>query len=331
MSNRRLLLEWPELNLRAHAELAEDKNPELCEEIWNALPFESIMNNAVITDGSMYCWVPTLSFAPIRYKERIDMAPVGRLRYSQNTGNKVIVQYDTCNEDVLGAVLGQIDEEDIETVKRVGLEARNAIFMTKKEIHVHISRLEENPKEEKRKQVLERPEKCREDVEKLVGELTELAEAASHREPLEHKNIRTGRNSGMGSCAQYFSTWEFVYSLSRDLSMYTLYPIARLCRNEQFDVRQLEQIYMEIDPTYTNLLGSYGMKRLRELARKFRELIEKRTLTKEEFRYIIDAFTFYTNMLAQWTYFYYPWGIGCACFRFDEDHLVYVPEKDAQG
>ena len=47
---------------------------------------------------------------------------------------------------------------------------------------------------------------------------------------------------------------------------------------------------MEIDPTYTNLLGSYGLKKLRRLARRFRELIAEKTLTKEEFRYILDAF-----------------------------------------
>ena len=89
--------------------------------------------------------------------------------------------------------------------------------------------------------------------------------------------------------------------------MYTLYPIARLCRDEQLGVRQLERVYMEIDPTYTNLLGSYGMKRLRELARVFRGMIAEKILTKDEFRYLIDSFTFYTNMLAQWSYFYYPW------------------------
>ena len=149
MADRKLLFEWPELGLKARASLADDKNPELCKEVWNALPFESIINNAVVTDGSMYCWVPMLSFAPIRHKERIDLAPVGRLRYSQNTGNKVIIQYDACNEDIMGAVLGQIDEEDLKTVRKVGLEAKNAIFMTKKEIHVRISRLEERSGNEK--------------------------------------------------------------------------------------------------------------------------------------------------------------------------------------
>ena len=62
--NRRILLEWPDLQLSAIAELADDKNPELCDDLWNALPIYSIMNNAVITDGSMYCWLPLLSSIP---------------------------------------------------------------------------------------------------------------------------------------------------------------------------------------------------------------------------------------------------------------------------
>lgn len=328
MGNKRVRLEWPDLGIEAYAALADEENPELCQDFWDALPFESIMNNAVITDGSMYCWAPMLSFAPVRKKERIDLAPIGRLRYSQNTGNKLIIQYQECNEDIYGAVLGMIEPEYIQSIREVGERARTAIFMTKEKILVRISRADE-PERQAPPSVLQKPEPCRPEVAELADELIGLATQASSQEPEEHKRVRTGQNSGMGSCGQYFSTWEFVYSLTRDLSMYTLYPIARLARNDTFDVRQLEQIYMEIDPTYTNLLGSYGFKTLRKLARRFRELIASHTLTKEEFRYLLDGFVFYTDMLAQWTYFYYPWGIGCACFRFDEDHLNYVPEQES--
>lgn len=322
--NRRTLLEWPDLGISAKATLADDKNPELCDDVWNALPIHSIMNNAVITDGSMYCWVPLLSFAPIHVKERIDKAPIGRLRYSQNTGNKVIVQYAECNEDILGAVLGQVDEEDIETIKIVGKEAVEAIFMTKKELHIRISKLDQGEARDEAKPTLKCPYGCKDEVKGLVDEILEKALEASKKEPEEHKMVRTGKNSGMGSCGQYFSTWEFVYSLSRDLSMYTLYPIARLCRNDLFDARQLEKIYMEIDPTYTNLLGSYGMRQLREFAKTFRTIISKGELTKDEFTYVIDAFCLYTNMIASWSYFYYPWGLGCACYRFEDDYKHYA-------
>lgn len=328
MASRKILLEWPDLQLKAYATLAEDQNPELCEELLKALPMDSIMNNAVITDGSMYCWLPMLSFAPIRVKERIDLAPIGRLRFSQNTGNKLIVQYSACNEDILGAVLGMVDPEYLDVIRCVGAAASESIFMTKRELHVRISRADEPAAEngEEKPSLIEKPLHCSEAVEHLASELLRLGLEASKSEPEEHKMVRTGQNAGMGSCGQYFSTWEFVYSLTRDLSMYTLYPFARMCRNELFSVRQLEEMYMQIDPTYTNLLGSYGMRTLRELARQFRGMIAAHTLTREEFRYIIDSFVFYTNMLAQWSYFYYPWGIGCACFRFDEAHKTYTPE-----
>lgn len=322
--NRKILLEWPDLGFCVRAELADDKNQELCNEIWNALPISSIINNAVVTDGSMYCWVPLLSYAPIHVRERIDRAPIGRLRYSQNTGNKIIIQYGNCNEDIMGSVLGQVDEQDIKIIKEIGKYTMESIFMTKKELHVKISRLEGIEENAKPTIKVNKPKFCRPEVGKLVDEILENAMNASISEPDEHKIVRTGKNAGMGSCGQYFSTWEFVYSLLRDLSMFTLYPISKMCRDDSFDVRQLEKIYMEIESTYTNLLGSYGLRELRQYSIRVRKLIELKNLAKDEFTYIVDALTLYTNMIAQWAYFYYPWGIGCSCFRFDEEDKNYT-------
>ncbi len=326
--NRHILIEWPELNLKVRAELAEDRNKELCREFWDHLPFSSIMNNAGITDGSRYCWVPMPSFSESQVKERIDLAPPGRLRYSQNTGNKLIVQYDSCNEDIQGAVLGQVEEKDLDIIREVGRRAREAIFMTKEEIHVFVRRDSEDSGETK--EIVVRPESENEELLSIGDELIRLGLEASREEPEEHKNVRTGQNSGMGSCGQYFSTWEFVYSLSRDISMYTLYPIARLCRNPMFHAEQLKRIYLEIEPTYMNLLGAYGMKQLRELSKRVRALLNRDNLKTDEIRFLVDCMTFYTNMISQWTYFYYPWGIGCVCYRFDEDHKIYRPELNSQ-
>ncbi len=321
--NRKIRIAWPDLQMEAVATLAEDKNPMLCEEFWNALPMESIMNNAVVTDGSMYCWVPMLCHADIQFKERIDLAPIGRLRYSQNTGNKFIIQYGQCNENIYGAVLGMVDSDYIDIIRRVGMEAMKAIFLTKQELHVAITRIGDDGATS---DLIHLPEQCEEEVREIADELVSLGLKASREEPEELKRIRTGKNSGMGSCGQYFSTWEFSYSLLRDFSMYTLYPIARLCRNEAFNIRQLEIIFNEIGPTYVNLLGSYGLKKFYSLIKKVRTMINNQRLTKEEFTVLIDAMCFYTNMLSQWSYFYYPWGIGCSCFRFDDDHKVYIPD-----
>lgn len=320
--NRQILLEWPDLQLSAVAELADDKNPELCDDLWNALPLCSIMNNAVITDGSMYCWLPLLSFAPIHFKERIDQAPVGRLRYSQATGNKLIVQYSQCYEDVNGTVLGAVIPEHVDIIKQVGEKARESIFMTKQELHIKVSRLDGGGGAPAKPQVV-RPVPCRPEVSDLVDRILEKALEATRAEPEENKLARTGRVSGVGSCGQYFSTWEFVYSLTRDLSMYTLYPISHMCRTTQLDVRQLESVYAELEPGYTSVLGSYGLRQLRAFSQEIRALFARQVVTREEFQCIVDAFTLYTNQVAAWAYFYYPWGIGTACFRFAEEYKEY--------
>lgn len=326
MDKRKIRFEWPELKLSVRADLAVNQNPELCERVWNELPFQSIMNNAVVTDGSMYCWVPMLSFEPVHVKERIDTAPIGRLRYSQNTGNKIILQYAQCNENIMGAVLGQVDDCDLPILRQVGKEAEKAIFLTKKALHVKIMRNVDSGAGSGKSTPFCSVE-CSSDVTRLVTELYDLGMKASREESCEHVKVRTGQNSGMGSCGQYFSTWEFVYSLGRDVSMYTLYPIARLCRDTTFSLEQLERVFEELVPTYTNLLGSYGMHDLRRMIDSFCNLIRQKKLNRDEFRCVIDAFTFYTNMLAQWAYFQYPWGIGCACFRFDENHQHYTPSN----
>ena len=321
--NRRILLEWPDLQLSAVAELADDKNHELCDDLWNSLPIHSIMNNAVITDGSMYCWLPILSFAPIHFKERIDQAPIGRLRYSQGTGNKLIVQYANCYEDVNGTVLGAVIPEDIEIVKRVGEKARESIFMTKQELHVKISRLGEEYGREAAIPHVDLPRDCCPEVSSLDGRLLEQASEAPKAEPADNKKARLGQVSGVGSCGQYFSTWEFVYSLSRDLSMYTLYAISHMCRTTSLDVRELETMYCELEPGYTGVLGSYGLEDLRNFSREIRVLIDRHCMSREEFQCVVDAFTLYTNQVAAWAYFYFPWGIGTSCFRFNEANKVY--------
>ena len=280
------------------------------------------MNNAVITDGSMYCWLPLLSFAPIHFKERIDQAPVGRLRYSQATGNKLIVQYSQCYEDVNGTVLGAVIPEHVDIIKQVGEKARESIFMTKQELHIKVSRLDGSGGAPAKPQVV-RPVPCRPEVSDLVDRILEKALEATRAEPEENKLARTGRVSGVGSCGQYFSTWEFVYSLTRALSMYTLYPISHMCRTTQLDVRQLESVYAELEPGYTSVLGSYGLRQLRAFSQEIRALFARQVVTREEFQCIVDAFTLYTNQVAAWAYFYYPWGIGTACFRFAEEYKEY--------
>jgi hypothetical protein len=119
---------WAPLGIRAEAVLAASLNPELVEEFVSALPFTILQEHALVSGESMYAWTPLVSIAPIRHNERICDAPIGRLRYSQASGQKFIVQYGTTTEDLASPVLGQIVPEHRAGLATVGETAwRNTL------------------------------------------------------------------------------------------------------------------------------------------------------------------------------------------------------------
>ncbi|EIF30500.1 hypothetical protein BCh11DRAFT_05991 [Burkholderia sp. Ch1-1] len=129
---QRIRISWEPLGITVNATLASEENPELCGDVVAALPFTVIQDHAVVTGESMYAWTPVLSTAPIHLRERICDAPVGRLRYSQSTGQKFIVQYGPTTEDLSQPVLGEIDAADAGKLEQVGRAVWDSTFDNKK-------------------------------------------------------------------------------------------------------------------------------------------------------------------------------------------------------
>nr|WP_257714055.1 hypothetical protein [Agrobacterium fabrum]UTN42840.1 hypothetical protein BDDEJBFL_00072 [Agrobacterium fabrum] len=46
---------WPELDIVVVAELADEENPELCEEFWQDLPFKVMQAHPVVSGESLLC------------------------------------------------------------------------------------------------------------------------------------------------------------------------------------------------------------------------------------------------------------------------------------
>jgi len=130
-TGQRIRISWKPLNITVHATLASNENPELCADLIAALPFTTIQDHAVVTGESMYAWSPFVSTAPIRLRERICDAPIGRLRFSQSTGQKFIVQYGPTTEDLAQPVLGEIDKADAAKLAEVGKAVWESTFESK--------------------------------------------------------------------------------------------------------------------------------------------------------------------------------------------------------
>jgi len=135
-----ITLAWEPLGIRVRAALAVKGNPDLCRDVLDALPFTVLQEHAVVTGQSMFAWTPLLSTAPVPVREKINQAPRGRLRFSQNTGQKLIIQYGPTSEDLFAPVLGHVVAEDVHLLDAVGTAAWASNFGQPRELWLSVTR-----------------------------------------------------------------------------------------------------------------------------------------------------------------------------------------------
>lgn len=128
---QKVSLTWHPLGISVIAVFATKENSELCNDILKALPFTVVQDHAVVCGESMYAWAPVVSTSPVHIKERQCDAPIGRIRFSQRTGQKIIVQYGEVTEDIETPVLGQILPEYASELAKVGRAVLKSTMETK--------------------------------------------------------------------------------------------------------------------------------------------------------------------------------------------------------
>ncbi len=314
---------WPELDITVVAELADEQNPELCEEFWWHLPFKVLQAHPVVSGESLYAWAPLVSTAPVAHRERIDHCPVGRLRYSQSTGNKFSIQYGKGREPLAQPVLGQVLPEYLHLLPKVGKEIWENIFWRKELVFVEVSPHDPDAP----KAAL--PD--RSGMSALVRTFLEEADRVQLVEPEDLRRIRMGQVKDTGTFGQYFSAWDFAQNMLRDYINYTMYVMLRLADKQS--PQTLSQTIDEIDPPYTSYLGVVGMSTLERFSGMMRDAVRE-AQTPEEVKAILSAYLRYGNRLVAWAYHYFPWHFGIFYNRpqdgqeFPGRYQPYVPDAD---
>ncbi|MDR8395077.1 DUF3830 domain-containing protein [Paraburkholderia sp. USG1] len=300
---------WPQLNVKVVAELNDERNPELCEEFWQQLPFKVTQAHPVVSGASMYAWTPVVSSAPVHYRELITECPIGRLRYSQSTGNKMSVQYGKGQEPLAQPVLGQVLPEYCHLLPGVGKAVWNNLFYEKDVIFLEVSAHEGQGHSGKPAKPI--------NLAPLAQKLYDEAERIQLVEPEEIRALRLGEVEDAGTYGQYFSAWDFANGMLRDYIMYTIYPILTLAG--KLEPKALSQVLNELDVPYSSYLSVVGFKKLEALAGEVREYVAKAE-SKEEIQQVLRAFLQYGNRLCAWSYQMFPWYLG----------MFYNRSKDGQ-
>jgi len=312
-------LSWrgPGVHVDAIAELADEQNPQLCEDFWGCLPFTVLQDHPVVSGESVYCWVPLVSTAPVRVKERINEAPPGRIRYSQNTGNKIVIQYGKALEPIATPVLGRVLPESLSRLPVVGKAVWESTFQNKELIWVTVSRHGE-PTGAKR--ASNRAGLKHEVARRFAAE----AERILTTEPEDMRALRLGLVESAGSFGQYFSTWEIANGMVRDYIMYTIYPLLRLC-----DTLTPQQIAASLDafvPPYSGYLGYSGFVTLERLSDELREAMHKANDAGEAVE-LLKGFLLYGNRLSSWAFHYFPWYLGIFFKRVHHEYGDSMPGR----
>lgn len=316
----RIMIEWPEIGQSVKGTLYYEENPELCQEIWDALPMESIQNHASSSGASMFAWVPLVSHAKVQTKINIKDAPIGSIRYLFTTGNKISIQYGLCTEDKLAPKLGQVDAADVNKLPDIGAKIWNSLMLSKEIIHVRYLRLDEsdNPEPYQRHDsFIPLPDGAGEDAIALAQEIQRAAFINFSTENPGLKRIRTGGNRGSGAGGQYFSSWDVAAGELRDYSQ-CMYQYTQTTRSGLFSAEQLKYLFKIQMPIYIGILNNNGLDEHGRFAAAVLALLAKAETTCADIQTVTDALCMYTQSLQSWMWFAFPWGLGTA-FRFPED------------
>lgn len=139
---RKIKMEIPQLDVSAVI-ACEERNKALCDEVWEKLPFTVVQEHGMVSGELIYAWVPLVSVAEIPFRLLHTESPIGCVNYSQGTGNKIIIKYGPCNEDLSAPVLGYVQPDALESLARAGRELWFNYFNDKRIILTHFYRLEE--------------------------------------------------------------------------------------------------------------------------------------------------------------------------------------------
>lgn len=296
---RKIDVTWPELGITIVAELADELNPELCEEFWRDLPFRVMQAHPVVSGESLYAWTPTISTAPVRHTIKLSDCQPGDMRYSQKTGNKFSINYGRSTETLAQPILGKVLPEYLPLLPKVGKAIWNNLVFEKSHIFVEV-----------KPHAGETPFNGAGRFDDLIATAQEFyaeARRIQEIEPEDLRRIRLGQIGETGNYGQYFSAWDFANGMLRDHIMYTAFNWIRYV--DILGYKELIQVIDIEDEPYSEYLGFSGLVTLRAFSLKLRQAIRE-TEDKDELRTLLRAFVMYGNRLCAWSYHYFPWHIG---------------------
>ena len=129
--SREIEVEWPDFAVTVTVELLENENPRLCDELWQALPFETVFAGTMSSGELLKFPIPIT--LPTAAEEKLVLFP------DQPPGTVVMlndlailfINYGPIAEPFRVPRIGIIRGEDLEKLRSVAMKIRDAYYFTK--------------------------------------------------------------------------------------------------------------------------------------------------------------------------------------------------------
>lgn len=315
---RQIEIEWVGINRKVTADLIEHKNPNLCDLLWESLPYNSIQSHALVSGDHLYHVVPVwrLVWEQATFKEDRTKSPDGTVFLSQL--QHLAVKYGRLSEYLPAAAVGQVIPDHIPILKQAGQEIWEAAYRTKQVIEVRVTRKGEYPSQ----YTLPAAPRCESrTVDALVQEIVAETQRIWIEPPQELLDIHNGKvRSGAGSRGQYFTTMLFVNGEQRPFGYGALGGLVKSCFNTDLSVEALKQIAANFIKVPAEFLGYCGLDTQWSFTQRTIAIL-KDVHSKSDFVYLMSALGTYANCLNGWNLHYFPWHHGDE-YQFEDAHAA---------
>lgn len=127
---RKFQIVWPDFDISIELTLFDEKNPEVCNKFWDAMPFRTKMAGSMSAGEMLKIQIPVV-LPEVTPDKRVlfPAQPPGSLMTLR--GNSLLFKWGVVHEPFMLAQVAQVKESDVPKLREVALRTKEAYFFTK--------------------------------------------------------------------------------------------------------------------------------------------------------------------------------------------------------
>ncbi|MFB4315988.1 hypothetical protein [Actinomadura sp. 21ATH] len=286
----------------------DDRNPQLAEALWDALPYRSLQGHALVAGHHLFHVAPVHDLLHLPAAHRVDRrtVPDGTVFCSklQHLG----IKYGELTEPMPATPVGRVAPGDLDALAEVGRAVWESVYASKKPVVAEVRRAGEPSGHRVPRLRAADPE-----ADALIGELHAETERIWLEPPAELVDVHDGRiASGAGSYGTVLTTMLFVNGETRPLGYCTYSGLVRAA-GEGMPLESLRHMARTLIAVPAEFLAYCGLAKLGTFTERVLDTLD-RLGTRDDFAAVMAHMALYVNCLGGWNLHLFPWQVG--------DHLA---------